>query len=40
MNILTETSHHDTSQDDDEKFAENYEEIFGKAWYEKEEDDK
>ena len=37
MNIRTETSHHDISRDDDEKFGENYEAIWGKAWYEREE---
>ncbi len=43
MNIRTETSHHDISQDDEAKWAENYENIWGKAWYEKDdegEDDK
>jgi hypothetical protein len=35
MNIRTETSHHDISRDDEEKFGRNYEDIFGKAWYER-----
>jgi hypothetical protein len=29
MNLRTETSHHDTSQDDEEKFGETMEAIFG-----------
>lgn len=40
MNLRTETSHHDTSQDDDEQFGKNFEAIFGKAWYDKLEDEK
>ncbi len=37
MNLRTETSHHDISRDDEEKFGKNFEDIWGKAWYEKEE---
>lgn len=39
MNIRTETSHHDTSQDDEEQFGENFEDIFGKAWYDREDEE-
>jgi len=40
LNVRTETSHHDLSQDDEKKWAENYENIWGKAWYEEEDDSK
>ncbi len=40
LNVRTETSHHDLSQDDEKKWSENYENIFGKAWYEEEDDSK
>lgn len=38
MNLRTETSHHDISQDDAEEFGKNFESIFGKAWYDEEEE--
>lgn len=36
MRIATETSYHDVSQDDNEQFNQNFDEIFGKPWYEQE----
>ena len=37
MNLRTETTHHDSCEDDEEQFGKNFEDIFGKAWYDVEE---